>query len=178
MGTSGFRGAGKVIAELKARTSSCSVFLDSAGLFWVSSSASSTWMVNAGCLLFVFQGGTVTWSSFIGRSLRGATRRVLGLCCGAGPRGFPAFSTASAARVRGCWVGAAFSGLMFSWSSWSAVCCNVSSAEPASPAEGPGAELPNITVPGGGRRDQPAAPSSVHSPPADRLRQLSRGIQP
>lgn len=77
------------------------------------------------------------------------TRRVLGLCCGAGPREFPAFSTASPARVRDCWVGAAFSGLMFSWSSWSAVCCNVNSAEPASRAAGPGAELPNITAPGG-----------------------------
>lgn len=77
------------------------------------------------------------------------TRRVLGLCCSAGPREFPAFSTASPARVRGCWAAAAFSGLMFSWSSWSAVCCNVSNAEPASRATGPGAELPNITAPGG-----------------------------
>lgn len=76
------------------------------------------------------------------------TRRVLGLCCGAGMRGFPALSTASPARVRGCWVGATFSGLMFSWSSWSSVCCNASSAEPASRDAGPGAELPNITAPG------------------------------
>lgn len=75
------------------------------------------------------------------------TRRVLGLW-GAGPREFPAFSTASPARVRGCWAGAAFSGLTFSWSSWNAVCCNVS-AEPASRAAGPCAELPNITAPGG-----------------------------
>lgn len=75
------------------------------------------------------------------------TRRVLGLCCGAGTRWFPAFRTANPARVRGCWAGAAFSGLMFSWSSWSAVCCNVSSDEPASRASGPGSELPNITAP-------------------------------
>lgn len=41
------------------------------------------------------------------------TRRVLGLW-GAGPRKFPALSTASPARVRSCWVGAYFSGLTFS----------------------------------------------------------------
>ena len=51
-------------------------------------------MVKAGCLLFNFQGGTVICSSFIGRSLRGATHQVLGLW-GAGPREFPAFSTTS-----------------------------------------------------------------------------------
>ena len=70
-------------------------------------------MVNAGCLLFAFQGGTGTYSSFIGRSLRGATRHVLCLW-GAGPREFLALSTASPARVRSCWVGAYFSGLTFS----------------------------------------------------------------
>ena len=84
------------------------------------------------------------------------TRRVLGLW-GAGPREFPALSTASPARVRGCWAGAAFSGLTFSWSSWNAVCCNVT-AEPASRAAGPCAELPNITAPGG------AAGSAQSSP--------------
>lgn len=87
------------------------------------------------------------------------TRRVLGLCGGAGACWFPAFSTASRARVRG-WAGEAFSGLMFSWSSWGAVCCKVSGAEPASRA----AEEPNITA-ARPRRDPPAAPSRVHSPP-------------
>lgn len=71
------------------------------------------------------------------------TRRVLGLCGGAGARWFPALRTASRARVRGCWAGDAFSGLMFSWSSWGAVCCKVSGAEPASRA----AEEPNIPAP-------------------------------
>lgn len=99
------------------------------------------------------------------------TRRVLGLCCSAGPREFPAFSTASPARVRGCWAAAAFSGLMFSWSSWSAVCCNVSNAEPASRATGPGAELPNITAPGGatgsacGAKQRALRPAEEHSCP-------------
>lgn len=45
------------------------------------------------------------------RPPRPFTRRVLSFCCGAGPRTFPALSTACA---RGCWAGATFSGLTFS----------------------------------------------------------------
>lgn len=112
------------------------------------------------------------------------TRRVLGLCGGGGPRWFPAFSTANPVRVRVCWAGDAFSGLMFSWSSWGSVCCNVSSAEPASRAE----EVPNITarsVCGAKQRAlgpadrprpgalQPQPPAAARaSPPAHRLGSL------
>lgn len=109
-----------------------------------------------------------------GRTTLICTRRVLGLCGGAGACWFPAFSTASRARVRGCWAGEAFSGLMFSWSSWGAVCCKVSGAEPASRA----AEEPNITA-ARPRRDPPAAPSSVHSlPPTGRAEERSPGGRP
>lgn len=106
------------------------------------------------------------------------TRRVLGLSCTAGAREFPAFSTARAAWVRGCWAGSAVSGLMFSWSSWSAFCCSVSRAEPASRAAGFGAELPNIAAPCGGRRDQ--LPSQAACTPPSRLRRRSRrgALQP
>lgn len=108
------------------------------------------------------------------------TRRVLGLCCGAGTRGFPAFSTASPARVRGCWAGAAFSGLMFSWSSWSAVCGNVSSDEPASRAAGPGSELPNITAPGVAAGSAYGAKQRVLRPadPAEKRSSRSQPPQP
>lgn len=79
------------------------------------------------------------------RPSRPFTRRVLSLCCGAGPLALPAFSTACA---RGCWAGATLSGLTFSWSS----CGSESRAEPASRPDC--LELPGIAAAVGIRRRQ------------------------
>lgn len=76
------------------------------------------------------------------------TRRVLGLW-GAGPREFPALSTASPARVRGCWAGADFSGLTFSWSSSGTPTAATLAPNPPRGPQARCAELPNITAPGG-----------------------------
>lgn len=96
---------------------------------------------SSACFLALWAGKPKTASARPSdRPPRPFTRRVLSLCCGAGPRTFPAFSTACA---RGCWAGATFSGLTFSWSS-----CWESRAEPAC------LELPGIAAPVRIRRRQ------------------------
>ena len=81
-------------------------------------------------------------SSFIGRSLRGATCQVLGLW-GAGPREFPAFGTTSPPSLGllgRCLLLRVDVLLVF----WNALRCSVS-AKPTWWASGWGAELPTIT---------------------------------
>ena len=118
-------------------------------------------MVKAGCLLFNFQGGTVICSSFIGRSLRGATRQVLGLC-GAGPCEFPAFSTTSPPG-RGLLGDASFSGLISPSPPGTLSAAVLALNQPSGPVAGARSCPPSLGR--GGSALRQAACAASHRPP-------------